>query len=270
MMAMKRILCAWLGVLVCSSAFGVPINDAQFFDLTQVRLSENPAYQSALRMLDSTFQILELPEDAPAWSGDDHLALAPENEGGARLQASCTGTFLGRNLAVTARHCLRSKRGEHIELNHVLRRHLFRVENDHLVRYGYEDFRLSGAVVRVLGDLEIVELAPEDHPRAVSSIEPPPSGFDYPEQERFHAVGYPSSAYGVPMISVGCRIKSVPQSVLVLTQDHYLGVDCRLVGGMSGGPQFDAAQGFQIGINSMSGGTNYETLVLSPRLGRAL
>jgi V8-like Glu-specific endopeptidase len=218
-------------------------------------------------VLQAIAQVLEMPEQSERWQDAEGLALAPESEGGSRYRAECSASLLSPHVAITAAHCLRSKRNQ-IERNHVLRRHLFAWSGTTLQRVGYEDFRLSGRIIATQGDLVAIEIAPSlSNGTPFAPIRAIGADADsYLAGTAFVALGYPSFAYGEPHVSPACHIHDFQGSWSAVSPGDYGSKDCLLRGGMSGGPQLLQQSGAQIGINSLSGGTGQETWTSSPRM----
>src|SRR4051794_36183442 len=93
--------------------------------LLDMNYEKHPEMIPFAQELESIGQLMEVPEHEGDWRpGENGSAAAPLDEGGPRVRALCTVSFLDSSRIVTAEHCLRAKSG-HIESNHFVRRHLY-------------------------------------------------------------------------------------------------------------------------------------------------
>lgn len=216
--------------------------------LRQADLSD-PALREAASRLGAVFQLFVDNRAArKPWTG-----VSPRGE--PHLVASCSGSHLGNGWLVTARHCVREAAGPP-----VWRRYRFRIEAGRLVRNGQEDLAVDPRPVSSIGDLVAFRLA-RPAP-GLPALSWPESAFSYPAGAPFLALGYPNDAVGEPAVAVDCSLRSDGD---LARADEY-GADCRLEGGMSGGPQLLVGTAEQIGINSADGGERIPGQTSSPRL----
>lgn len=212
--------------------------------------------------LEATFQLFTRRPPKPGTAPQG--AHPPEEEGGQALRAECSGSFLGPTVAVTADHCIMRDR-EHLAERLVLRRHRFRVEGGRLVRDGYEDYALSGRVLGSYNDLALLELSKLTPAPAGATFSAPNARFAYAPGTVFHALGYPNDSYAAPYAAANCHIEAPGHPILTSPARQYQG-DCRVNGGMSGGPQFLDRGGVQIGVNSATQDRPGGVVSASPRL----
>lgn len=216
--------------------------------LRQADLSD-PALREAASRLGAVFQLFVDNRAArKPWTG-----VSPRGE--PHLVAACSGSHLGDGWLATARHCVREAAGPP-----VWRRYRFRIEADRLVPDGHEDLAVDPRPASSVGDLVVFRLA-RPAP-GLPSLSWPERGFSYPAGAPFLALGYPNDAVGEPAAAIDCSLRSA--SELALPNEY--GADCRLEGGMSGGPQLLVGTAEQIGINSADGGERIPGQTSSPRL----
>lgn len=232
---------AW--ALHCSVA------DARLLNLSEIDFQTHPELLPIVGRLESTLQMFETPEHGNDFhSNQETSVLAPQSEGGSRLRAICSASFIDSDRVVTAGHCLHTKRVNFSKVR-MLRRFHFKVVDGRLHRVGYKDYALTGEIVGTAGDLVILRIATNGNPPRFSF----PTEADYQVGQRFVALGFPNESYGIPYASVDCTIVPGRDVVLTFFEGHdFAAARCPLVGGMSGGPQFILATAAQLGVSSTS------------------
>ncbi|MBI2522291.1 MAG: trypsin-like serine protease [Bdellovibrio sp.] len=212
-----------------------------------------PWQRTILRELKSVFQVFKLaerteditPEALPVGHADNPYPLA--------LIPLCSGSYHGHGMAITASHCLRSKRTPVEEL-HIFRFYQYKIQDQHLVVDYYRDYKIVLGSVERTGDLAQVKLAPTPgaliHPVTTHSTQTRPN--------EYTAIGFPSHLVASPFVSLDCRLMNDSCGVNEICFEQ-----CPTLGGMSGGPvarRNRASRGYQEQWGIVSESSNDGTL----------
>jgi hypothetical protein len=234
-----RIFWLLLSLSVSGGVFvGKPPIDLRTLDFNQ----EPQEWRQLVPLLNRTFQILRPPTPKEIRRG----SVTVRREAGQDYTYGCSGSFLPNGRVALATHCFKSITEETFS-RVILRRHRWMLDRGRLTRIDHEDFRFDPRrLMRSRADATLVSIQGQG-PRQVVSID---RRFKKDQRlgRRLLIVGYPTSGYAQPFGRADCRLSRWEGRGVLATFFN----DCGLLGGMSGGPQFDPIAGKLLGANASS------------------
>lgn len=219
--------------------FAHSLNAAEFLNLMEQDFNRRPELLRFLPALENTVQILS-PLDTRKPTTYQYGSIPEVEQPPGNYHPLCSGSIIGKVYFATASHCY-WRMGLDRTNEWVLRKHRYEIQEGRLVRIGYEDFHVNPRVITQNQDTVIMLL---NNTKVDHSFNFNTNNIPIEVSDTVHILGFPNDYYGVPFLSYNCRRISSAQNTF--------DTDCRLEGGMSGGPQFLGDLRTQISVNSSS------------------